>query len=393
MSKTLTFHQHPTPSRIAKAISPNAPYRNPTVKKLIHDLVRLREENRALLCELHKVQESLEKNIEKNGTIQITDSAPRPARWVYGSHKVTTETSDKSGSTLLWVFKDVQLYNIDHAEIAFKTKVRNGQLSLIFPSAQSGDVNHWLPRAKNQHLKSEFVCAPADQSLNHPDNAILNSLNTTSWEKLKDLVCKFASLLEDPITHKVIDEIDSDSLLRGMKDLKTKLDNFPKLVRYDSISLQQVISENQYTGISILLRNASFGNQQWESLQYRLSTIDDIGGEVGQNPRLEFPESTKHIFENWHAETIDARGKRLEVRFAQPSLMDTNVWNKLTSNDQILIACIIRTLPDQLFELQNQSKSQDIHWPNFYKICFDIKKILGHTISGKQSSKQTTNTI
>src|SRR5690606_3325920 len=104
------------------------------------------------------------------------------------------------------------------------------------------------------------------------------------------------------------------------------------------------------------------GDQEWTQLQYRLATVNEPGQPVGKNPRLEFPQCAQYTLKSWFAETADDRGSRLELRFAQPDAMDTEVWERLATEDQNHIAGLLSTLPMQLDDLQQAQQATTQPW-------------------------------
>lgn len=363
---------------------------NPTIRNLVRTISLLREENRGLLHELHRTQECLERNLKLN-TAEQNSGNKRIARTgeFLELNIVQLKTQDKD--TQRWIFKNLHLYNVVLPELTISTYFDQDQIQLRLDSSASKGVR-WLSK-HGQELTSTFTLSANANLSKCPAYKSLLQVTSTSWENLNSLLNIITSITEDEELYTRVGGTNPEAVRKGLNFVRTKVSKLPQILRYDNVQLEGNFSEQHYTNISITLENVSIGKRSSKWFKYKLATVDDLSSDRGQNPRLEFPDSTRDIFENWFAETTDHRGDRLELRFAQPNLMDLNIWNKLSPADHILITSIIRFLPDQLFSLQKQCNSSEIEWPVFYRISFDLKRILTNLVTTKAMTKGSAKEI
>ncbi|WP_163008240.1 hypothetical protein, partial [Pseudomonas viridiflava] len=116
---------------------------------------------------------------------------------------------------------------------------------------------------------------------------------------------------------------------------------------------------------------------------YSLATVDH-DDTFGQNPRLEFDESARDVLENWFAESEDGRGLRLELRFARPDALDTNVWQILSDSDQILLAALVSNLTTQLNTIKTQCPEDVQRWEDWHDLADVVKAIMIHNLRPRQ---------
>lgn len=115
-------------------------------------------------------------------------------------------------------------------------------------------------------------------------------------------------------------------------------------------------------------------------MDYGIATVDHDGS-FGQNPRLEFPESSKQVVSNWYPETLDGRGARLELRFAKPNAFDWNVWTRLSNEDRLLITALVTSIPSQIAALDRQGiHMQD--WQKWNELGLVMRSILASQFEG-----------
>ena len=168
---------------------------------------------------------------------------------------------------------------------------------------------------------------------------------------------------------------DRKTLKKGLERLCQVLNNWPTIVRYDGITLNDNLTSETYERLSLTLRNLCIGEHIWPLIDYRFSSVNP-SKIFGENPRLEFLESTSAAFENWSVESDETLGRRLELRFAQPNAMDTEVWSVLSDRDRIMVSGIIGSLERQLATLRKESFSTSSSWAKWHALAETIKGIL-----------------
>lgn len=332
-----------------------------TIAELRRTIKDIESENDLILSHLHETQEELERQLNR-----ISDTENRltlqhrhvqrmlkkyPDYWDFEDFQVNPDIQNMEGATE-WHFKKLYLGEQYWPELRFITTLRQGVAGVIFlrPDTQSpAPLVRWPSSFANTEA---LPCVPEAGPNLKGNNAVLSALGTRDWHMLQTLVQRLITLLDTPVDSNLPRTLDAHALRAGLTRLKQTLDNWPTLMRYDAITLQEADSRDGYHCLSLELDNLTMAGQTWPQLHYRLATVDTPNQPFGENPRLEFPQSAQHAMKQWFAETEDDRGARLELRFARPDAMDTRVWTRLAAEDQLLIAGLLSSLPLQLSELQ-----------------------------------------
>jgi hypothetical protein len=208
------------------------------------------------------------------------------------------------------------------------------------------------------------------------NNAILSRLSTSGWARLLLLIKNLITHLESSTDIKLPERTDKKALLAGFKRLLATLANWPVVFRFDEIQLIGNDRSNGYQALGIRLSNLSLGQHSWAELEYRVSTVDQNPSLFGENPRLEFHESSRAALQNWFAESQDSKGKKLELRFAKPDAMDVDVWKKLSETDRLLIAGLVGNLPVQLDLLKKNNLTLLLPWQDWLSLSKSLREIL-----------------
>ncbi|APV41535.1 hypothetical protein PFAS1_20025 [Pseudomonas frederiksbergensis] len=231
----------------------------------------------------------------------------------------------------------------------------------------------------------ELKCMPAEGSPLVGDNKILSSLGASDWT----LLLAIAEVVKDRIendTTEVVKSSDREKIVKSLFALEITLKNWPLMLRYDSSECSGLRTRESYSSLEFKMTNLSIGQTTWSAIDYRLSTVDEVDGEFGVNPRLEFLPSTRQAIQGWFAESDDIdRGARLELRFALPDLLDIHVWSKLTELDHLLISGIVSNLPRQLTSLKNISTTDMTKWNS---LAANIRMILKQNTAPRRMTTQ-----
>ncbi|SDX27204.1 hypothetical protein SAMN05444064_12635 [Pseudomonas syringae] len=341
-------------------------------------------ENRILLEKLHETQEAYETLLqrEESNVEKIMSQSTRlakvleknPAHWEVEQVKIERLPDIGSREVVQWHIHNAYLGDELVSFINLKTHVFNDRLELFIQRADKNSTD-WIDWPLNLSSEESFPCVP-DHGQTHQGVALLlSSLGTRDWQKLKILIKRMADALSGESEISIPDTVNAADLKEGLTKLSVTYDHWPLALRYDSVTLAKTIQTEHYRSLSILLKNVSLGERRWNELEYNLATVDENGG-FGQNPRLEFPESARDVIDNWFVESEDGRGLRLELRFARPQAIDTNVWRLLSDSDQILIVALVSNLPAQLEKLQSSVAGQSLQWKDWQALAHAIRVIM-----------------
>lgn len=360
------------------------------VKKMEHlageERIKFDEICQSLLSQLHSTQEQLEAiwnehervNSERDQFKELFfyTLSKNSDFWLY--KKISVElASTKSRLEIDIYLKDTYINDERFDETKFRLVIDNGTAGLIFQAAKPGEPTMIKKWSREQLSKQELCCMPAQGSSFENANATLMSLGTTDWLRVKDLFKKLGYFFENNLdTIPFSDEI-TVQISRALKNTNTILDNWPKILRYDQVSLEDSTDFDNYNALNICLHNALIGNKVIEKFPYTMATTYTSEELTQEHPRLEFSELGQHLIENWYAETQDDRGARLELRFAHPNAMDIEVWHKLSEKDQILVATILSGAERQLSELEITPELSKLDTAAWHEVARTMRKALG----------------
>ncbi len=348
-----------------------------------------KSEASSLLSELLKTQEALEqicnnqRTSEKNAAQQQARidklKAQLPDHWemevqdVYRKRKGTTEI-------ICWTLKDVYLTGAYIPELYLEVHLRNGDTGITLKRITS----NWngSPAQHGKLANGEVIrIFPESKPVNQDANLEITSLGTSDWNASKEILSRLTSLVANSsFNHSRLKKKDLGLLRAGLIKLNQTLSNWPWVFRFDSIQLIETLQTHEYQKLTLRIENLTIGTYRWERLDYSVATVDHNGG-FGQNPRLEFPESSKKVLTNWFPETSDGRGTRLELRFAQPDAFDWNVWAKLSNEDRLLITALVTSLPNQISILGKQDHHKQ-EWLKWKDLGLLMRKILASQFEG-----------
>lgn len=351
-----------------------------------NELLELQEENRELTLKLHQVQEKFEHRLVVNREHLTLIKSQRnalekvyntfPDYWNVGSISTKISNSRSPAEAVDVELNDVEInYKIISSIKVMISLTTDGPGISIKPTSSA-----WLSFMSKANAES-LTIAPRQGALYQGSNAIISLLGTTDWLSILELVKKLtlyanASHNEHQFPAKVLHR-----LREVLSELRKSLDAWPMVPRYDKITLSDTLQQGHYRSLGIFISNLTIGASKWDKLFYRLATLDDSGVTFGTNPRLEFPQDSKSALQNWFAETDDARGQRLELRFAKPDAMDLQVWSALAENDKLLIAGLISSLENQLTDLENSNEIVKTDWTEWHVLARSIRQIAAKKIT------------
>ncbi|WP_263226607.1 hypothetical protein [Pseudomonas alabamensis] len=335
-----------------------------------------------LISQLHLAQEAQEKFLirSKNSDQLMIAQQMRAERllklnpnyWDMESVEVSHSHLENGNSVYQWSIKNVYIGPTLVPEIRLKTQLDSNIAGIII---ERTEYKEWIKWPEIYSNSENLPCIPVNGSISSGNNAILSSFGTTDWKNLCELVKHMTNALDQPIDDRYVISIDRAPLKKGLSALSKVLSEWPTILRFDEVKLSDTFQINDYQRVGMTLTNLSLGQYFWPSIEYRIATVDPTA-KFGENPRLEFLESSNVVFENWTAEHDEIRGARLELRFAEPAALDTDIWNQFSQKDKILVVGIINTLPSQMTRLQKDHPTDLSNWENWIELGARIKAIL-----------------
>jgi hypothetical protein len=390
-------------------------------------------ENRLTRLALRHPDDSLVESIEIVSTENI-DSVDGSAVSDGGSQNSVGRrrlaNSDKAASgvsktppTIHWKITGLQVGAELHDEIQFASFVEAGVACLVFKRNQDGvSVFKRWPGIEGQgKLGGKSVAQGADNDTvvittvgdetTGPSRArTLKDLSGTDWQLVKTLVALITKELAEPKLLKLPSALMGQSgpagstvakgrgttkgtakstapnsgvtgpvtdLAKAFAQLQREFDQLPPLLHFDGLRLGYTQEEPEYEFLTFAFDKAWFGDRMLPAFEFRFASVNLPAGSFGSNPRLEFHEGrSKAAFERWFEESRDDYGSKLELRFAQPNAMDIEVWDRLTPNDQSLVAALIAQLPVFMNHVKPDSRSVYRNWDDWIKLADDVHNIL-----------------
>lgn len=344
-------------------------------------------ENELIMTLLHQTQEDLEQAtytiIKKEKEIKDLKSRihkftnKNPDFWEADTIEANVAKNTSSTTDIQWTVKNSFLGDILHSSLHFETSYANGITGIIFQRDGTSDLTHFKTEKTSQNL----VCLPVSGAFTSDANSVISALGASDWKTLNLLIPKIIKLIKNKTLKNIPNETSTDTL-NGLIKLSSIIKSWPNLLRYDSIKLMGTVDTPEYQALDIQLENLEVNSKFIPLLSYRLSSVNEADKEFGQYPRLEFFETSRNNFEKWFVESDDVRGKRLELRFAEPDQMDVAVWQKLSDHDRLLIAATISKLPETISKIRGLNRN-DARWEDWIKIANMVKTTLTNTLNKK----------
>lgn len=347
----------------------------------------LESENELLITELLNTQEHIEQYMHYQSEyhlqkIRIDRLVGRhPDEWDFSTFKATPMEGVEDEQIIQWEFEDVELNKLYLPNLNFKTIVKNGVAGIVIQRT-SPKASSPLVRWPGSHLAVDEItfAVAADRGV-LSQNANLNSMGPSDWEMLNCLTVRLINFLGSSKEKTLQTKFDVVNLRNGLIELEKGLKHWPTVLRYDAIELNQILDIGDYHGLEVCLINVQLNEKSWPKIVYRLASVNGSDEAFGQHPRLEFPQVDAPPLKSWFVESNDDRGPRLELRFARPTAIDTNVWHALAGEDQILIAALVGNLRTQIIDLRSNHPSGHNSWDEWLSVSESIKKILAYNVS------------
>ncbi|MFB8831505.1 hypothetical protein ACE0DR_24820 [Azotobacter sp. CWF10] len=301
-----------------------------------------------------------------------------PDYWDFDTLEIELLKSDNTQQITQWRLTELYIGGRLIPEIRFKTCLVNGLAGIVIQRTEGTSSPAPLLRWPNAFANSEELpCIPTRGASTLGSNAALSGLGTSDWDTLQHLTKQLAGFLAQPTDGRIPRKLNTAALRNGLLAFAKTLAKWPRMLRYDSIQLQETLRNQGYERLGISLGNLRLDHHLWPAFDYRLATVDRGPHSFGQNPRLEFPDgSARGVLQHWFEESGDNNNPRLELRFAQPNAMDTRVWGMLSPNDQQLIGALIKTLPLQLEDLKQANPAASRPWQDWQALAGMLRDTL-----------------
>ena len=342
------------------------------------------QENELLLLQLHQVQEELEHYFLKSQDLQ-NQAAEAEVRWQrmfrrnpdYIDFETLEATPGDQPNALQWRVTNLGAAGRTLAELEFGTVVEHDFAGFVLARqpGTTGPLLRW-PACVAKH--DELTVLPLGNKQQAPLRLeILLDLSTSDWNLVQLLTRLLDDALADPAALRLPAELAVDALRGGLGRLASVLAKFPATVRFDRVSLKREQANPDYEHLWLQFENLSFGAQRWPAFEFRLSCANVRPGQFGGHPKLEFPEATGQApFEAWFAESYDDYGAKLELRFSMPESMDLGVWQRLSEQDRVFMASLIKRLPAILAGLQASGVQIRRAWNDWMTMALGMQRVL-----------------
>lgn len=353
-----------------------------TLKRLEVEVRQAEEENEILLFQLHQLQEELERFITINHALENKNAKLLDRLGQFRKRNPdylefdSIEVVEESAQQLNWRLSSVVLNGEEFSELRFLTIVEHGMAGFVFARKEHASwefLNRWP--TSQEHLTLLPLGTPAQ--VIERSNALLG-LSTRAWNRFLALVDFLLRLLKDQSNEiKVSSSFHVGYWVDALSSLKSDLNQFPSVPRFDQLSLKREQVNPDYEHLWFAFDNLCVAGETAPYFEFRVSCANVRPGFFGAFPKLEFPcEVSQSLIDSWFDESCDDFGPKLELRFALPESMDLGVWRKLREKDQEIIRSIVKHLPRWMRELENSGIELKRPWAEWQKMVAEIQRIM-----------------
>jgi len=347
---------------------------------------KLSQENEALLLELHKTQEDLERKYDEVITLsaKLSEANKRLER-INAAHPNYLETGflsvqpydgSHAKTRSQWTIQHIQVNSYQLEDLHFSIDVAHNTARMIFQRYDGMvEVNQWLDWKSMHQPVEDLVLSEELPQLKRSDESG-KFLNTKEFLIASRVPETISRLIKDRPSIIPSSSESAEQHIEKLSKLFNAIAQWPTVFRYNKCELLNIDMRKNYQGLRFKLSDVSINGKYIPFLEYTLSSIDGESEAFGSNPRLEFDEIAKHAFDKWFIESNDERGGRLELRFATPSEMDLSVWHKLSDKDKILIVGLISELPSQLGLIKTKNSYYNRHQEQWRCLAISVKNIM-----------------
>lgn len=344
------------------------------------------QENDVLLDELHKTQELLEHRVkelkiaqERLASLQSRLQrvlSDHPNYWEMGQIMVLPHLQAMTIDGSDWLISDVVIDSCYVSSLYYTVDLATPIPSVIIHRFKGDEVaNLWVDwKSIPLHIKTISISGNPTP-LQHRLSNFGKLLTTTEWRIASTIPALTLNILTDRLALMRELNVNVEYHKAGIRKLDAAMAAWPVILRYDNCELVNTTESQGYSSITFKLCNVSINRKIIDEIIYTFSTSDARGTPFGSHPRLEFDESCAHAFEKWFPETVDSRGRRMEVRFAHPGDMDMAVWERMVDSDKLIIVGIIADLSEQVKGVESSNSHFNTKRERWHEIAVSVKNI------------------
>lgn len=331
------------------------------------ELEDLRQENELLLLQLQQVQEELESvfiqvqenkkaKSESDHVTQATKAESKEIREKFEKYKAESE-------------KTIQVLRTESASLNKKLEQQLKENSHL--KGQLADHKKVEVGLNDQQQENELLLLQMQQVQEELEHYFIRHQEVSKeTEKLKNENRKLSQKYQ--IAQQQLEQP------RGFLSRFTNGSKQPVLAQklvYSAVQLRHEQVNKDYEHLNILLKDAIFGEQYSPEWRFRLSCAAVSTEDFGKQPKLEIPEQSDQLLQNWFSESENEYGRKLELRFALPNAMDTGVWKQINHTDQTLLNDLLIQLPQILSSLEEKHNLSSRPWADWQTLVTDMQRI------------------
>ena len=193
----------------------------------------------------------------------------------------------------------------------------------------------------------DIFLQPIAGSLTQSSNLAISNLSPAEWRFFSSIVHKLQTTIDTP---NATPPYPNDSyLLHSLNNTIKVLGAWPLMLRYESIKLINITSDIGELSLRIRLVNLEFGSHHWESLTYVIGSKELETSHFGASPFLLISSEAQQAV-NYYQDN-DKSNRSIQFSFKTNQAFEQALWDKLTDQDKLLLACLASSLPRQLDKL------------------------------------------
>jgi hypothetical protein len=337
--------------------------------------IDLQKESELLLAQLHQVQEELESyfleaQALKQNKEQLLLRVTRLLKRLPGMVEWDDLAAEANQTSLTITLQQVVSADrqVPQLKLLLARQKKQPTLQVLDPEGQ-------FPALFQGKLTSPINPIAAAGT---PEAALIDQLAPSDINLLQRVCTSVAQALPAPVARR-------DKWAADLTLLAEQLKVLPPVWRYDSVSLLHEQVNSDYEHLWFHFDNATFGNRNWPSFEFRLSAANIRKGKFSQHPKLEFPEPGPGIskqFENWFEESEDDHGVKYELRFdLRTCRLDAVVWGALDKYDRAQMVALVIAIPRILSALQRDGVALKRPYEHWMELAKQVKEILSISVA------------
>lgn len=300
-----------------------------------------------LVAALHTVQERLERELRVSKKLLTSAETlaevyrSNPLLLTYQAAICTNFQWRNNILSVSWEVAALRTRSSHYARLAFE--IRFGEAAAgIFIQKNSLSGNAFEQFVTDENGIIALLVAP---KTSHVPKVVRDNMLFISRSDFL-LLSSLATYIPTWFRHQAqFDESDLSALhlATTRANLVDALYSWRRYLRFDNVVIVSSKLQSNSAEVLISLENVSLGDDEWPRLNYKLISVWDENGKLGDNPRLDLSAEAPAgpEIENEYP------AKSVELQFAAPAHMDLSLWRSLKVEDRILVAELLRTLDIQ----------------------------------------------